>query len=408
MPGHRLLLTTVGTSDYEETQYVSGDREYTAITSAEALVGLQEFDSVLVAHTVEARETTDHLDRLQVTADEHGIEAERVEVPLIHDRDDIDTVLDRIVTAINTLGATEVVLDTSHAYRTLQMTFYTSVLQLSALDLVDIEGIYYAEQAGAGGVAPIVDLSYLATLVEWYHALRSFASAGTLYPVHDLLESKRNRVYRRGQEHSELVRLEKVVASVTSYLDSGLPLEMGAAAQETVSKIDELDDSDFIGPEGAFLDPLARRLDQFAIDQDVSPDEKEDIELTMSELERQRDVVQFYVANGKYWIALECARELFLNRVLFEQFGTEVEWLDTEVRIEGRKLLTERAGKRQADQSDDPPEVIKLWDRLSQYRNMHAHAGFDENRTPTGAGVREAIQTVCEKVTDDEFWRQIV
>lgn len=408
MIDHRLLLTTVGTSDYEETQYVLSDSKCTATTAPGALIGLQEFDSVLLAHTVKVRKTTDHLDRIQATADGHGVNAECVEVPLIHDRDDIDTVLDQIVTAIDTVGATEVVLDTSHAYRTLQMTFYTSVLQLSALDLIEIGGIYYAEQAGGGDVAPIVDLSYLATLVEWYHALRSFASAGTLYPVHDLLESKRNRVYRRGGEHPELVQLEKVVGSVTSYLDSGLPLEAGAAAKQTVSKLDELDDSDFIGPEGAFLDPLARQLDQFAIGQDASPDEKEKIELTMSELERQRDVVRFYVDNGKYWIALECARELFLNRLLYERFGAQVDWLDTETRIQGRELLTGRTGNRQADESGTPPEAIRLWDRLSQYRNMHAHAGFDENRTPTGAGVRQAIETVCEKVHLDEFWREIV
>lgn len=409
MTGEQLLLSTVGISDYEPTRFVlDGVGEHEAATTPVALARLLDVDSILLAHTTAVSEQTEYLDRFRDEFDGTETGIEFVEIPLIHDREDINEVLDSVVTAIDRLSPSGIVLDTSHAYRSLQMTFYSSVLQLSALNLVTIDAIYYAEDAGEGDTSRVVDLTYLYTLTEWYHALRSFEVAGTLSHIQELLESKRNRVYRRGDEHPELAELEGSITSVSSYLDSGLPLETGATARDAVSTLESLDDSDFIGPEGAFLDPLAEQLQQFAMQQAVGQTEKESIELTMTELKRQRDQVRFYAERDRHWIALECARELFVNRLLYEQYGSDVDWLDTEIRRDSRTVLTDQSGKRQEDAPGEPPAAIRVWDRLSQYRNMHAHAGFDSNKTPTGADVRDAIETVCDSITDDEFWRALL
>jgi len=409
MTNEQLLLSTVGTSDYEPTRFVlDGVGEHKTSTSPVALARLLDVDSVLLAHTTAVREQTQHLDRLEAVFDGSERRIEFVEVPLIDGRSEIDEVLDALLTAIDRLDPSGLVLDTSHAYRSLQMTFYSSVLQLSALDLVAIDGIYYAEDAGGGDTANVVDLTYLHTLIEWYHALRSFEVAGTLSHIQQLLESRRNRVYRQGEKHPELAELEGSIAGVSAYLDSGLPLETGATARDAVSTLQSLDDSDFIGPEGTFLDPLEEQLQQFAMQQPVGQTEKESVQLTMTELKRQRNQVWFYAERHRHWIALECARELFVNRLLYEQYGSDVDWLDTEIRIDSRTVLTDQSGKRQEEDPGESPAAIRVWDRLSQYRNMHAHAGFDPNTTPTGSDVREAIEAVCDSITDDEFWRELL
>jgi hypothetical protein len=106
-------------------------------------------------------------------------------------------------------------------------------------------------------------------------------------------------------------------------------------------------------------------------------------------------------------VALECARELFLNRVLYERHGSDADWLDTEVRYEGRRVLT-GAVREHRSGGESPPEALRVWDELSQYRNKHAHAGFDPNRTPTGEAVRPVIETVCERIGDETFWTGLV
>ncbi|MFC7043724.1 hypothetical protein [Halonotius sp. GCM10025705] len=45
------------------------------------------------------------------------------------------------------------------------------------------------------------------------------------------------------------------------------------------------------------------------------------------ELRRQAHIVQYYVDNDRYWIAIECARELMINRFLYDAGLTE-DWLE--------------------------------------------------------------------------------
>lgn len=73
MPGERLLLSTVGTSDYEQTRFALADgRETRAAISPVALVRLLDIDAVLLTHTATVRigeslhGIVDHTDQLFV------------------------------------------------------------------------------------------------------------------------------------------------------------------------------------------------------------------------------------------------------------------------------------------------------------------------------------------------------
>lgn len=407
MPRERLLLSSVGTSDYAQTRFVLADgRETRAATSPEALIQLLDLDSVILTHTAAVRKETDYLDRIRKACSDRNIGITLVEVPLVEGRADVDQILDRVGAALADAGAGSVVLDITHAFRSLQLALYTATVHLDALEVISLDTVYYAENAGHGGTAPVLDLTYLSTLMEWHHALRSFRTQGTLGPLQGLLAAKRNRVYRGGDEHSELAQLDSALGSVASYLDAGLPLETGVAARHALETLDSLDDRDFIGPEGAFLDPLADQLKRFVVKQ-AAVSEKSDIELTENELHRQRELVRFYVETGREWHALECARELFLTRLLYERHGRDVEWLDTDIRHAGRESLT-KAVMRYRSSDASPPGALQVWDELSQYRNTHAHAGFDPNKTPTGEEVQPVIETVCERLDDEAFWRKLV
>lgn len=403
----RLLFTSVGVGPYERTQFVMEDgRKATAAISPIAFADLLNVDSMLLAHTAAIRTDTDYIDRISEACADRDINFRRVEVPLVEDRTNVDQILDRVGAELLRADAEIVSLDVTHAFRSLQLAFYTTATHLNAVDVVDLEHIYYSEDAGHGGTASVVDLSYLATLMEWHHALRSFRSDGTLRPLQRLLETKRNLLFRQGGEHPELVQLTKALNSVASNLDAGLPLETGVAARDAVNKIRALSDRDFVGPEGAFLNPLADQLEQFAVNQQ-KVNEKTDIDLTAGELRRQRDLVQFYLDTGREWIALECARELFLTRLLYDPHRHDVNWLESDVRHETKDALTS-AAKQYHSEDARTPEALSVWNELSDYRNKHAHAGFDTDNTPMGVSVRSVIETVCDRLTDDSFWDSIL
>lgn len=399
----QLLFTSVGVGPYERTKYVMDDgRKSTATISPIAFADMLDIDSILLGHTPTIPRDTDYVDRISQACAAQNIDLQLVEVPLVKNHTNVDQILDRVGAEFLRSDAGAVSLDITHAFRSLQLAFYTTAVHLDAVDVVDLKHIYYSEDAGHGDVASVVDLSYLATLMQWHYALQSFKSDGTLGPLQRLLETKRSRIFRQGGEHAEIVQLSKALNSVASNLDAGLPLETGVAARAAVSKLRTLDDRDFVGPEGVFLDPLSDQLDKFAVDQEAVSS-KTDIDLTFDELRRQQKLVQFYLNTDREWIALECTRELFLTRLLYNVHGRNVDWLNTDVRHKIRNVLTS-AAKRSRSGNARTPEALKVWDELSEYRNMHAHAGFSTANTPTGAPVQRVIETVCDRLTDDSFW----
>ena len=173
MPEH-VLLSTVGISDYSETRFVLEDGDETSAKLAPvALARLLDIDALLLAHTPEVREETAHIERVREACDATDVAVRTVEVDLIRGQADVDRLLDDVTSALVESDTRAVTLDICHAYRSLQLALYTATIQLDALDVVDIEGLYYAEEAGGGGTTRLLDLTYLHTLMEWHHALRT-------------------------------------------------------------------------------------------------------------------------------------------------------------------------------------------------------------------------------------------
>ena len=406
MSGDQGLLTTVGTSDYESTTF-----EFTDGTRAEAhispiaLIHLLDIRSVYIAHTSAVRTETNYLDEIQAACTEHDINVTCIEIPLAEGQSEVDQILDRVERYLIQSSVESLVLDMSHAFRSLQFAFYTTATHLDAIETVSLDAIYYARDAGHGGVAPVVDLTYLATLMEWQHALRSINNEGTLGPIQEIVATKKDEIYRAGERDATLLKLDKALSSVAFSLDAGLPLETGIAARDACEFLSSLDESDFIGPEGAFIAPLAERLERFAVRQsDVR--EKAEVQLTIEELHRQRRLVELYLGTRREWIAIECARELFLSRYIYEQHGGEVAWLNKNVRHGSREALTKTATQYRS-RANSPPLALSVWERLSQFRNMYAHAGFQIDSTPSRQKLQPTIQMVCDRLPDETFWRPL-
>jgi hypothetical protein len=398
-----LLVSSVGTggeTGYSETTYsLEGVGDCETNLCPLALADLLDFDAAFVPRTEEAavydEDLTDGFDAM-------GVDCAFETIPKIGARDDADVVLDTIITHIRAIDPASVVLDITHAYRSLPMVLFSSVMYLDALGEVDVEGIYYGEYQGEHST--LIDLTYLHTLMEWHHALRTFDTTGSLRAVHQLMESRKRQLFESDERPHDLAALVGPLGSASRHFDSGLPLEAGRATKSATEALEAVDEDQFVGPEGGFLAPLAEELRGFGLRQDAGT--KADIRLDEDELDRQRAFVEFYRDTERYWLALECAREVFINRLLYEYGGQyRQNWLDRDTReeVRERSLTDEHRADRHVD-----ADAIKLWDCIGQYRNTYAHSGFKRRDAPDEASVRATLSELCESLTDDAFWEEIV
>lgn len=410
MTDKQLLVSSVGigpSDGYTETKYVLddvGDCETTL--SPIAMVDILDIDAAFLPCTETALEANDHRAKLEDAFESRGVAYEFELIPKITDQSDVDAVLDTVVAGVR--SADSIVLDITHAFRSLPMVFFASLVYLDALGDISLEGVYYGEFQGEK--SPIIDLTYLSTLMEWYYALQSYQTTGSLASVHQLLDEKKTALFKQGHQPHELAKLSGKLEGASRALDSGMPLEAGTAIRGALDVLEEIDEGDFVGPEGTFLGPLETQLRGFETNQPVG--DKSGLTLDMDEIERQNEIVDFYRSTGRYWLALECARELLLDRLLLAVDTTAPDdWLSRDARGAIKSAVT-RPDKDQDDSQsswslpDDSP-ILEVWNRISEYRNLYAHAGHKKTALPAESKVNEALVECCDLLGTDTVWENL-
>ena len=397
-----LLVSSIGTGG--ETGYSTTTYSLKGVGTCEtnlcplALVDLLDIDTAFVPRTEEA---TAYDETLGDGFDELNVAYELEIIPKITDQNDANVVLDILLTHIREIKPSSVVLDITHAYRSLPMVMFSSIIYLDALNEVDFDGIYYGEYQG--DESPLIDLTYLHTLMEWHHALRAFETTGSLRAIQQLFDSRKRQLFERGEQPHDFAEVVRSLGGASGYFDSGLPLEAGLATRNTINALTEIDEEQFVGPEGGFLAPLTDELRGFELRQEAS--NKDEIALDMDELSRQQAFVEFYRDTKRYWLALECARELFINRLLYENDDHDNRnWLALETREEARERIPDSTNR---EDRHSEAEATKLWDSIGQYRNMYAHAGFKQNEAPSETNVKRVLTKLCENISNDGFWEEI-
>ncbi|UPM42482.1 TM1812 family CRISPR-associated protein [Halocatena salina] len=403
-----LLVSSMGTGGkdgYSETDYALDDDSYSTEFSPVALSELVEVDRALVARTEEAADEYD--EELEQAFGEVNVPCEFEDISDVENREEIDALMQRLIEMIRERDPDRVVLDITYGFRTLPMVFFTTIMHLDALDDIELARIYYGKFQGKNEESPIIDMTYLHTLMEWYHAVNTFKRTGELRPIHALLEERKGKLYK-GSDKINPTNLDDFVSGLggtSQNLDGGLPLKAGTAARSTLNEIETIEDGQLIGPEERFLNPLSDLLERTAVE--GSSRNWNEISLDFDEIHRQREIIRFYVKKGQYRVALECARELFINRVILEERADLDNWLDDNGI---RDTVTEQLGKQREKQKNTDMEIaaISLWNQLGNYRNWYAHSGFKTEDKPTDTKIESTLSELCEKIDDDEYWSEII
>lgn len=410
--GH-LLLGSIGTSAYDTVTYELDGESVDTEVAPVALVKLInshpdinfDISSALIVRTPEAGKANDAL--LKRAFSDADIDYELVDIALIDNEADINNILRTVSDHLRSdrFDEDSVVLDISHSFRSLPIVFLLSLMQLRGLEEnLTLEKIYYSRFAGSRNRdrAPVIDLTYLRTMLEWFHAFESAHRTGTIREIRLLLDEKREALFQ-DSEHAHPDRrlfaaFVKSFGAAQKEIDAGFPLEAGCSAKSALTTLSKLDEEAFIGPEGMVLEPLEILIKEFETTQDVS--RKTDYELDVDELRREASIVRFYVRHRKYWIALECGRELFINRLLYDAGQTDT-WLSEDT----RRGIKPPAGHAAEDLTHASPEVQRLWDQISDARNKYAHAGFKTDERPSDDKIERWLVRLCDHIDDDEFWQ---
>lgn len=392
------LIASIGVASYHEAEYALAERgswrtRFAPVALARLLPLAGARAGIVVTRAARER----WFDALAAELAGAGVEAEAIEIPDGRDENEILEVFSRLEQAIPQNAA--VVLDVTFALRHLPFVYLATLAYAAALRGVSVGGIYYGafEIKSAEGRTPILDITALYGLLEWFHALRSLRETGSLEGVARITRSEVAALFRRGERDTALSRMRDAARHLAAALGAGLPIEIGFGARRLDRAIGELAEAAGAPAARRAMQSLRDELQRWRIDAQVA--EKKALPLTPQELDRQLAVASWYAERDDHPKALAVLREWMLNVVMVAR-GDTGQWLDYG---KGRKPVEEllnaaqyRAEKEVASPADR--KLASLWRRLADRRNALMHAGMAPHEIEPNASDLRAIMEECREL----------
>lgn len=296
------------------------------------------------------------------------------------------------------IGA-ELTLDITHGFRSFPFIFFTAAVFLKALRDVEIKAVYYGmlDVKNQSDQAPMVDLSLILDMVEWFYATRIFKETGQARHLNALLAKL--TVLPEGIAEKDKPPYGKIKALRTALGDfanayaQALPIELGLVSAQVVDKLPKIDFTDemrkLIPVPDELMDVVKDFIEPFALPLATERDKKNKniIPLDVSELERQATLIDSYLTLGYLNYALGTMREWMVSAVLMHNVvskGTKTSWLDynydrrpIENRLNYLANIMETRGSEVEGLLTDGQSWLGLkWIFLRDKRNKLAHHGY--------------------------------
>jgi CRISPR-associated Csx2 family protein len=414
------LITTLGSSRYEEVDYYLADRpdrtlstRFAPVATAGLLIesgdgkGLGDLREavLLLTEQAEAVHGADATRELE----EKGFEVTIHRIPEGKNEDEVWEIVRRVTDA--TVGSDAVVADVTHAFRHIPMVIFSALALVSARGKATIQGIYYgAYETKLDGKVPILSLSPLIDLLDGYHAVRQFRETGDGRRIGELLDRLNARMWRASVGSDAFSDLTKGILKVGVSLGSGLPLEAGIWARAVVDKLEEIR----TGVEGDLppvalhlMDEMADTIGWLASGWDGP---KNQLSLTLELLTHQLGLIRWYLDRGQWHLALLVMREWIVSRCLLADGAKD--WLDYDGSRKPKEAalnaLKKRAELGKVGLTPAQIDLAALWDRIAKARNDLAHCGMRPGEVKVEKGRESAIRsllTKCEAmVGSQELW----
>ncbi|WP_423792976.1 TIGR02221 family CRISPR-associated protein [Methanocaldococcus indicus] len=184
-----ILLTFLGTGNYQETTYKIDDKEYRTPFIQEVLVKHFKIDEVIVYATPEVKEHK-NLNELKNLLNNLNVRINVVDIPNVEEEKDLWTLFKNIYESVP--KEKEIILDITHSLRYLPFLGFLILLFLKETKNIKISGVYYGayEVSRKLGYSPIIEVTKAIELSNWIFATKSLKEYGKADEFKNLINNK--------------------------------------------------------------------------------------------------------------------------------------------------------------------------------------------------------------------------
>lgn len=368
------------------------------------------------------------------------INEERLKIIIIPEGKTIEEVwkqFDEIVNEGENFSEINVYLDITNGYRHLPLVLYNSLFYLESLSKINISGVYYGafDSVSRGQTVPVFNLTRLANILRGSFAVKQLEKTGHISEIKDFInviqkDLTSKKVTKIGKNSTEYTKTEfdelkgDFFEDLQGMILNGLPFESGIKANELLKKIQEFEPSDILAIRN-LIQRLINKLDPIAI-KDIVPQimendntkatdlkiEKNQIELTEKELNRQLEFIYWHYEVGNISTSLVLLREWIVNKTILVNYGNISEWKDyNKIRHSVENKLNEFGRdfrKYENNKESNCFELLKKWHYYSGIRNQYAHAGYQNDPVDPKSGKKiiKILYDFCLENQDKDFiWK---
>lgn len=393
----RKLLSFLGTGEYQKTTYCWIERHYPTKFIVEAVAHWLQPDQVLILLTQGARQSNNWAE-LQERLKSFALVG--LDIPDGRRDEEIWRIFN-LVTEQAAPGD-NLVLEVTHAYRSLPMVLLSVAAFLRAYRQVEVEYILYAPYLSGQEPTPVLDLRLLIDVLDWAQATKNFLETGDARWISARLMHTHRTLYREQiAQPQNLYRAGRELENLTRALHLARPLDVARSSQGLQDVLPQAEEEiqQWATPFSWLLDDLRRQTARLAYPEETT--------LTEESLRKQLELIEQMVRYRLIVQAIQMAREWLINWAIWYRAGCQAvgskEWLEG-----GKRHKVEDELNRAFSPSAKSPvlpawldhpdhaaiarQLGNLWARLSDLRNDLAHCGMRQQPRP--------IATVLESAQD--------
>lgn len=382
-------LTFLGTGKYEPTTYVwrdtEGEQSYQTHLFPEAVARIFQPEQLIIFVTRQAKEHQ----HFRVLRERLGERMQPVDIPEGKSEPELWQIFDACAGAVP--EGEEILLDVTHAFRSLPLIVFTVAAYLRRAKGVTINRLVYGAYEARDGRnrSPIFDLTPLLDLLEWLSGAEALVLRGDANTLADRLDSTHRRLWKEREERAgtSLPQRLQVAAAALRNLSRAIflsrPVEVMEVAQRLLPLLDEV-----AGEAERWAKPFALILEQVRADvAGLAHDEP--TSLDEENLRRQLAIIEYYLKRNLAIQAVTLAREWLVSWACYQR--AEGDWLSSA----DRKVAEDALGQAAAHQRKgievpgwfaslpQAEQAAKIWDSLSDVRNDIAHCGMRVEPRPS-------------------------
>ena len=405
-------LSFLGAGRYEEVTYVwsegrEGERSYTTRLFPEALAQIFQPEKVIVFVTEKAKNycpSPSEPRYVETLQERLGDRVEWVDIPEGRSEQELWEIFDKVASAVN--DGDTVLLDITHAFRSIPMIVFAVAAYLRRTKGVTIERIVYGAYEARQTLrtspqpedrAPIFDLTPLLDLLDWLSGAETLQNQGDARTLASRLEQTQRSLWRRQGGDTLPRRLQNIarqLRNLSQALHLARPIDVMKTAHTLCPMLKKAHDEfhQWAKPFAVIVEKVFQEMEALAYEQP----ERLDVE----NLRRQLTIVEYCLWKNLTMQAITLAREWLVSLVALQR--KEGDWLALAQREEAEKALGAAVRKWHRQESVDVPgwfeqwtlsqKAAEVWDWLTQLRNDVAHCGMNPRAASPNSILERARQ----------------